>query len=301
MSTDAPASTPSDPAFTEHRLPRVGGSIRVRDYAGNGPPFVVMHGFPDNLHIYDDLVPFLVSGGRRVVSFDFLGFGDSDKPAAGVYSFAQQLGDLHAVVEALGLGMIVPVAHDSSGPAALNYAIDYPEHVKSVVVLNAVYSSSPTLKYPEFIELFATPSLRALTGAILQSPEQFAFILQFQRAQFQDSLSDEHKARYATFLGPIIDENFRRKPSSAPAFAQMTGELLAEATRNVARLAQLEKLDIPVQLIWGKRDPYLNVGVAEHIQSHLKKGSLDLLDAGHWVQIDAAADVARFMLAGPHS
>lgn len=301
MNTQTSASSVSGPPFSEHRVPREEGCIYVRDYGGEGPPFVVMHGFPDNLHIYDDLVPFLVAGGRRVVSFDFLGFGDSDKPAAGRYNFAQQVGDLHAVVTALGLGKVVPVAHDSSGPAALNYALDHSEHVASVVVLNALYSDSPTVRYPEFIELFATPSLKALTHALLTSPDQFAFILQFQRAAFQEMLSDEHKERYASFLGPIIDENFRRKPSSAPAFAQMTAGLFTEAARNVGRLSELEKLDIPVQLIWGERDPYLNVGVAEHIKSHLKRVSLDLLDAGHWIQIDLAEDVARLMLEGPRA
>ena len=40
-----------------------------------------MHGFPDNLHIYDYLIPHLVARGRRVVAFDFLGFGEFDKPA----------------------------------------------------------------------------------------------------------------------------------------------------------------------------------------------------------------------------
>ena len=62
-----------------------------------------MHGFPDNLHIYDDLVPHLVAAGRRVVTFDFLGFGQSEKPARRSYSFQQQLGDLEAVVDQLGL------------------------------------------------------------------------------------------------------------------------------------------------------------------------------------------------------
>jgi pimeloyl-ACP methyl ester carboxylesterase len=37
-----------------------------------------MHGFPDNLHIYDRLVPAL--HGRQVITFDFLGWGASDKP-----------------------------------------------------------------------------------------------------------------------------------------------------------------------------------------------------------------------------
>ena len=57
------------------------GSLYVRDYAGAEPAFVLMHGFPDNLHIWDDLIPHLTASGRRVVTFDFLGFGASDKPA----------------------------------------------------------------------------------------------------------------------------------------------------------------------------------------------------------------------------
>jgi len=291
------APTGFESTYVEHRVARDGGSVYVRDYAGAEPAFVLMHGFPDNLHIYDDLIPFLVAGGRRVVAFDFLGFGDSDKPVGAQYSFSQQLGDLVAVVSALELGPVIPVAHDSSGTAALNFAIDHPDRVDSVVVLNAVYSDAPTIKYPEFIELFATTSLRKLTQALLRSPEQFAFILQFQRAQFQEALDDSHKARYQELLGPVIDENFRRQPSSAPAFAQMTGGLFAEAARNAGRLPTLARLDVPVKLIWGQRDPYLNVGVAEHLRAHLKHASLDLLDAGHWVQIDLAEDVAKRMLA----
>ena len=68
------------PTFIEHRVPHGGGSLYVRDFAGEGPAFVLLHGFPDNLHIYDDLVPHLVAAGRRTVAFDFLGFGASDKP-----------------------------------------------------------------------------------------------------------------------------------------------------------------------------------------------------------------------------
>ncbi|MBV9941386.1 MAG: hypothetical protein JO262_04580 [Solirubrobacterales bacterium] len=51
-------------SFERHRL-------YVRDYPGRGPAFVLMHGFPDNLHLYDRLVPLL--RGRRTITFDFLG------------------------------------------------------------------------------------------------------------------------------------------------------------------------------------------------------------------------------------
>ena len=78
--TDSQSETP--PAFTEHRIPHAGGNVYVRDFPGSGPAFVLLHGFPDNSHIYDDLIPHLGAAGRRTIAFDFLGFGASDKPEA---------------------------------------------------------------------------------------------------------------------------------------------------------------------------------------------------------------------------
>lgn len=282
--------------FQEHRIPAGQGNLYVREHPGEGPTFVMMHGFPDNHHIYDDLTPHLVAAGRRVIAFDFLGFGASDKPAGAAYSFRQQQDDLLAVVKALDLGKIVAVAHDSSGPAAINFAIEQPQHVDSLVILNSVYASAPTLRYPELIALFATPSLKALTGALLQSPEQFGWVVNFQRAQFQAALNPAQHARYVNFLGPLIDHNFRQQPSAAPAFAQMTGQLYAEEAHNNGRLPEMEALDVPVRIIWGRTDPYLNTGVAEDFQSHFKNASLHLVDAGHWLQIDAPKEVAAAML-----
>lgn len=114
------------PAYTEHRIARDRGSVYVRDFPGSGPAFVLLHGFPDNAHIYDDLIPHLVAAGRRVVALDFLGFGASDKPEGAQYSFVQQLGDVEAVADALKLETVIPVGHDAGGPAAVNFALKHP-------------------------------------------------------------------------------------------------------------------------------------------------------------------------------
>lgn len=70
-----------------------------------------MHGFPDNPHIQDELIPYLAAGGRRVVRFDFLGFGASDNPRRGPQFQAAAIAHMEAVVDALGLDKIVPVPH----------------------------------------------------------------------------------------------------------------------------------------------------------------------------------------------
>jgi haloalkane dehalogenase len=285
------------PPFTEHRVQRDRASLSLRDFPGRGPAFVLLHGFPDNSHIYDDLIPHLVAAGRRAIALDFLGFGASDKPADARYSFEQQLGDLEAVVEALELDQIIPVGHDAGGPAAVNFALRHPERTATVCLMNAFYGDAPGLRVPEFIELFSNKNLKALTRHFLASPQQFAWLLGFQRDQMQAGLTETQKARYTNFLGPIIDNNFRQQPSAGPAFAQMTYQLTDEVAANTARLLEFRRSAVPLRLIWGKFDPYLHVSVAEYMRSQAMDGVLDILEAGHWPQIDAAAEVARIMLA----
>ncbi len=287
----------SKSSFTEHYVARKGGRIYARDYQGAGPAFVLMHGFPDNLHIYDHLIPHLVGAGRRVVAFDFLGFGASDKNAGATYSFRQQLGDLEAIVEALKLGKVVPVGHDAAGSAAINFAIEHPHRVASLCILNTFYGAAPGIRLPELVELFATPGLKALASAMAQSPEQFAWLLQFQQKIFTDALAEPQRTRFATFLAPIINDSFLSEPSSGPAFVQLAAQVLDQVAQNTGHLSALEALDLPVKLIWGENDPYLDVNVVKDLRSHLKHSSLLVIPAGHWLQIDEPEQVAKEMLS----
>jgi pimeloyl-ACP methyl ester carboxylesterase len=283
--------------FREHQVNQGQGNLRVRDYPGEGPTYIGLHGFPDNLHIFDEWAPLVSEAGRRVITFDFLGFGGSDKSPDYTYTFEQQLTDLESVVDVLNLDQVIPVAHDAGGPTAINYALRHPERTVRVCLLNCFYGSAPTLRLPEFIELFATANLSALTRAIVSEPSQFAWVLNFQRAQFKKGLSDAHARHYEKFLAPIIDRNFRQTPSAGLAFARMTGGLFEEVRRNDERLQILKHLDIPFQCIWGEQDPYLNIGVAQDLVAKLPDATLVALAAGHWPQVDDPQAVARAMLS----
>lgn len=285
--------------FTEHRIPRDRGSVYVRDFAGSGPAFLLLHGFPDNSHIYDDLIPQLVSAGRRTVAIDFLGFGSSDKPEGAQYSFPQQLGDLEAVVQTLKLDKLIPVGHDAGGPAAINFALRHPDRTESVVLMNVFYGEAPGLLVPELIELFSHKPLATLARHFLNSPQQFAWLIEFQRDLMLGDAAEAGKERYRDLLGPLIDQNFRQQPSAAPAFAQMVSQLAYEIAANTGRLVELRRSDVPFVLVWGRNDPYLHVSSAEFLRSQLRDGVLHALDAGHWPQIDAAAETARIMLQDP--
>ena len=287
----------SEATYKEHHVARDGGNVYARDYAGAGPAFVLMHGFPDNLGIYDELVPFLVAAGRRVVTFDFLGFGMSEKRADVSYSFAQQLGDLDAVVKQLDLGKIIPVAHDSSGMAAGNYALAHPNDVAAVIMLNSAYAEDDTVVWPEMITLFATHEMSDLAMAIAQSPEQFGWLLHWQQKEFEDPLSEPQREKFRRLLQPLIAKSFTEQPSSGLAFVHTAAEFFAEHERNAKNVAALQKLDVPFKLIWGERDPYLTVDIAKRRLTQVKHGTLDILPAGHWLQIDEPEMVAKAMLS----
>jgi haloalkane dehalogenase len=283
-------------AFSEHYIPQGQGRVFARDYPGAAPAFVVMHGLPDNSRIYDDLIPFLVAAGRRVIAFDFLGFGVSDKPEGASYGFEQQLQDLHAVVAYFDLKQLVPVVHDSSGPTGVNFVIDNPDRVHSLVVLNSPFGEAPTRRWPEFVEIFTTKTLSALALAIAQAPAQFGWMLKWQQQQFTLHLPQSQRAHFEDFIGPLIEENFAQQPGAGLAFVQMTAQLNDKIALDTERYPKLEALKLPVKIIWGKHDPYLNGGMAEELKSHLPQASLDFVDAGHWLQSDAPEQVARLML-----
>ncbi|MCU1323467.1 MAG: hypothetical protein JWM43_3116 [Acidobacteriaceae bacterium] len=283
-------------SFVEHRVPRDGSKLYVREYPGVGPTFVLMHGFPDNLHIYDRLIPILVGAGRHVVAFDFLGFGASDKPTGYNYTFEQQLGDLEAVVEFLKLGQIVPVGHDAGGFAAIDYVLSNPQRVSKLCLLNTFYGDAPMLRLPELVELFAVPDLRALAIAIATDPKQMAFLLTFQQSRFKIDASQAQIDTVESVLAPLINDNFAQQPSAGPAFAALAISVRAQIQLNNKHLPQLKELTFPTTIIWGKGDAYLDTGVAEDLAAHIKGASLHVLDAGHWPQLDLPEEVGRYLL-----
>jgi haloalkane dehalogenase len=288
-------------SFVEHRISRNGHHLYARDYAGTGPAFVLLHGFPDNLHIYDRLTPVLVEAGRRVVSFDFLGFGDSDKPAGYDYSFEQQLGDLTTVVETLDLDQVIPVGHDAGGIAAIDYVLAQSNRACGLCLLNTFYAPTPALRLPELIALFTVPGLKALALAMASDPKQMAFLLQFQQSQFKIGASQAQKDVIDTLLQPIIDKNFTQQPSAGPAFATLTAKLPAQIPLNSARVEKLEGLRLPTSIIWGEIDAFLATGVAEDFAARIQGSVLHLLDAGHWPQLDLPEQVGLHLLSDLHN
>jgi haloalkane dehalogenase len=269
--------------------------IYVREFAGEEPAIVLMHGFPDNLHLYDRLLPFL-SPPRRVLCFDFLGWGASDKPPGYPYTASNQVGDLDAVITQLQLRQVILVAHDASGPPAIDWALDQWERVAGLVLLNTYYCAMPTLRPPEAIWLFSTPGVRSIARPVSQMFGQRIFRLMYQW-QVGRFFRDAEVRR--TFL-PLLYQQFDATPSARPAFFRLNEDLLPTIRSRTEKLPRLREFRPPVRIIFGDADPYLNKGVARRFHEIFPASELFLVPgARHFVQMDEPAQVARLILGMP--
>jgi len=103
---------------------------------GDGEPMLFVHGTPTWSFEYRHLIRAL-RGGHRCIAVDHLGFGLSDRPAAAAYTPEAHAARLRAFVDKLGLRRFTLVVHDFGGPIALPLALDDPDRVARLVVLNS--------------------------------------------------------------------------------------------------------------------------------------------------------------------
>jgi haloalkane dehalogenase len=278
-------------AYVETWAPRGEHRIYVRDYPGEEPALVLMHGFPDNLHLYDRLVP-LLNPPRRVVTFDFLGWGSSDKPAGYPYTATNQTGDLDAVIAHLGLDRLTLVAHDASGPPAIDWAIDHPERAAALVLLNTYYGWMPSLRPPEAILLFSLPLVRNLARwLVVHSDTLDRRLFTWQVGRFVSGPADRRD---------VVAQLYEQFRAERPAFFSLNADLLGTTITRRRRFAEMRSFTRPVRIIFGAADPYLNARVARRFHRLFSSSELFLLpNARHYVQIDDPEEVARLLLSIP--
>lgn len=253
---------------------------------GAGDPVLLLHGEPTWSYLYRKLIPPLAAAAR-VVAPDYPGFGRSDKPTdPRWYSYDRHFASLERLVEELDLRRATVVVQDWGGPLGLRLAVERPERVDRLVVLNTgVFAgrapSAEWLRFREFV--------RRLGGELRPG--------QLVRLSCVTGLPDEVVAAYdAPFPTPESKAGVLAFPELVPTEPEHPSAAAMLAVRDA-----LQRWEKPALVLFSDSDPIFSPQVGERFAELIPgAGPAEVLEgAGHFLQEDAgeriAARILRFL------
>lgn len=268
---------PYEPRYTE-----VDGLRLARVDEGGGDPVVLLHGEPTWSFLYRNVVPSLLDAGLRVVAPDHAGFGRSDKPAdVGWYSYARHLSLLTRHLAALDLRDVTLVVQDWGGPLGLRWAMDRPDAVRRIVVLNTgLFSGREVSAGLDAWLAYARAQTDLDVGALLDR-----------------ACGGLPPAVVAGYDAPFPDVSYKAGALAFPRLVPTRIEDEGAAAQLDARTA-LDAWPGPTTVAFGVDDPIFPPPVGESWARRLRNcsGFTRIEGAGHFVQEMRPDAVARAIL-----
>ena len=268
------------------------GDVRLHYVeAGQGPLVVLLHGFPEFWYGWREQIQPLAAAGFRVVAPDMRGYNLSSRPKdVKAYDGDQLTADIRGLIQERGAETALLVGHDWGGTVAWDLAMNHPEMVDRLAILNAAHPRklSQGLHHPGqlrrswYFFFFDLPDL----------PETVVHTNHWHF--FRHFLHDAHPAYTPEEIERYVEA------WSQPGAATGMINYYRSSVRTPPKQAEaaLRPIQAPTLVIWGTADRYLGEDLAE--PEHDDVPSLDrverLPDASHWVHHDAAERVNRLLI-----
>ena len=251
------------------RVPLGEVELSVEIHGEGDPPLVLVHGYTGGTHDWADVAPVLAADGRRVVTFDHRGHGQSTNTGdEASYSFDALAADLIGLVDALDLAPMDLLGHSMGGVVALRHALDHPQTVRSLVLMDTGAETAG------MIPLDGVEALAAV-GKERGSSAMFATM----RPVFEAGVAAHPEERRAVLLQRVESKWAGLDPVALVGFAKA----LNSYPSMVARLGELR---CPVTVIVGENDTGLR-GSADVMAAGIPGARLVVIpEAGHSPQED---------------
>jgi haloalkane dehalogenase len=266
--------------FAPHWFATEHGRMHYLD-EGQGSPVVMVHGTPAWSFLYRHLIKGL-SPKHRCVAADHLGFGLSDKPAGSAFSYRPQdhARNLGALLNSLGLDNITLVVHDFGGPIGLSYALEHPERVKRLVIVNTwMWSLRGDPHFARPGKLFGGG-----LGRFLYEKFNFAVAVMLKKAA-RGKLTDTAWRHYQKPMRDI---------AARYAAWVMARELIGSSDWYEGLIRQKEKIEVkPALVLWGLDDFAFPKKLMQNWSLLLRKAEIQSFpDAGHLVLEEKGTELA---------
>jgi epoxide hydrolase 4 len=286
----------TDPRPTDERELREGyaeiGDQRLHYVeTGDGPLIVLLHGFPEFWYGWRLQIKPLAAAGFRVVAPDMRGYNLSSRPTGvTAYDTDQLADDIHGLVQERGATSAMLVGHDWGGTVAWATAMNHPEVVDRLAILNAAHPRklSQGLHHPGQLR----KSWYFFFFALPQLPESVVHANHWHF--FRHFLEDAHPAYTPEEIDRYVEA--WSQPGAATAMINYYRASVRQSPKRAE--AQLRPIKAPTLVIWGQRDRYLGPELAE--PDHDDVPTLDrverLPDASHWVHHDEPERVTQLLI-----
>jgi pimeloyl-ACP methyl ester carboxylesterase len=269
-----------------------GRSIFYREAGDPGlPTLVLLHGFPTSSFMFRGLIP-LLAERFHVIAPDYVGFGQSDAPAADAfdYTFENLTAHVAGLLDHLGLTSYILYMQDFGGPVGFRLFAQRPEAVRGFVIqnTNAYLAGVGEPAAQTFLPLWEdrNPATEAAARGFLAA----------ETTKFQYVVG----AKDAAAISPdnwTHDQALLDRPGTDAAML----DLLEDYKTNVAAYdswhAAFRAHRPETLIVWGKNDPFFTPAGAEAYLADLPQAKLVWLDAGHFVLDENAAQVAAEITA----
>ena len=250
--------------------------------AGDGPPVLLVHGFPDAGRVWRHQVGPLAAAGHRVIVPDLRGFGSSDKPeGAEHYRVTLLVDDLLELLDDHGAERAHLVGHDWGAGICWVLAALHPERVASLAALSVGH---PAASRPRSME----------------SREKGWYQLLFQFEEAEELLLRDDARLLREWLAGAPDTERSVEELSRPG-ALTAGLGLYRANlhpRGELAPRSLPPVNAPVLGLWSTGDRYLSEAAmsrsGEHVTGPWRYERLE--GPSHWLQLDAPDRVNRLLL-----
>jgi pimeloyl-ACP methyl ester carboxylesterase len=251
-------------AGVEHRFVDAGGLRTHVALAGEGPPVLMLHGWPQHWFLWRDVIP-VVAPHARVIAPDFRGFGWSEVPKGG-YDKSQLKRDMLAVLDELGVEDFVVAGHDWGGYVGFLLAMEHPERVNGFLALNVLPPWQPRDRK------VALDAWRFLYQPVLSMPGVGGWV---GRALGPRDIPEDAREAFVSRLG---GERARATERLYRTF------LLRELPGVLRGRYSAADLRVPTRLVFGQRDVVITTRAVEDAAAQSSSIELELVaDATHFV------------------
>ena len=255
---------------------------------GSGDVIMLLHGYPDSIKVWRNVIPNLLDEGYRVIAFDQRGFGETDAPTEVTdYRIEKLVTDVVALIKVLGITKKIRlVGHDWGAQVGWAVSMAFPELIASYVAISVGH-----------------PLSYLNDGGFEQQKKGWYMMFHLHQGFAERVITDNNWAFFRNFSqnNPEINETWLpdlSRPGRLTAGLNWYRANLDPTYASKDEIPDFPPVSVPVLGLFGLEDPYLSKEQMVYSKKYMEANFsyLEIPNAGHWLPLERPDDIVQAIL-----